>query len=112
MRSAIEQRRNAGGSNGPFFVEEAQAQHLSELPAQLKPNPNGLTEAQFQVYEDFSRLNTIQKPRDPATDNRGASATAEVSISDIDSILKQLDRQQSLDDVLKYQLTQKLKLLS
>lgn len=36
--------------------DEAMMAQFVDLPSQLKPNPDGLTDAQFQVYEDFERL--------------------------------------------------------
>lgn len=36
--------------------DEAMIAQFVDLPQQLKPSPDGLTDAQFQVYEDFERL--------------------------------------------------------
>ena len=34
---------------------------IQELPAQLRPNINGLTKDQFKVYKDFSKLSYKSK---------------------------------------------------
>ena len=34
---------------------------VSDLPQALRPNPNGLTDDQFKVYKDFSKLNYKSK---------------------------------------------------
>ena len=55
----------------PFFRDETIISQFTELPPQLKPNQSGLTDAQFQVYEDFARLNISSKK---GTEAAGATA--------------------------------------
>ena len=83
---------------------------FADLQPQLQPNPNGLTDAQFQVYEDFQRLNTTAtKRQDSATNESAGSQTqSQDSFNDLGQIISVLEKRSSLDDVLKFQLTQKL----
>lgn len=75
----------------------------------MKPNPTGLTSAQFQVYEDFGRMNTgaLVKKGEDSSSKSGISLSGDAAASsnyNIESLLKQLERQQLIDDVLEYQL--------
>ena len=57
INKAIDVRKEAKGSDNPTsFKDEMLVQLLSDLPPRLQPNPEGLTESQFQVYEDFDRI--------------------------------------------------------
>lgn len=73
---AIENRKQAiqKGFGGPFIVDEEMAAQFSELPPQLKPNPNGLTDQQFKVYEDFQKLNRLAAPQPSLSSTNSASS--------------------------------------
>ena len=51
----IENRRTAS-QHAREYRDESNAHYFERLPALLKPSPAGLTQQQFMVYEDFSRL--------------------------------------------------------
>ncbi len=54
IKRAIDQRKAHAAGNP--FRDESVIRGFQDLPPQLQPNPSGLTETQFQVYEDFNRL--------------------------------------------------------
>jgi DNA-binding NarL/FixJ family response regulator len=56
IKTALEKRVNAAKSGRPF-VDETYVSNFADLPEKLKPNRNGLTSQQLQVYSDFSKLN-------------------------------------------------------
>lgn len=92
----------------PYLDENLIAQ-FAELPQQLKPNEEGLSDAQFQVYEDFAQLsknmsfaggnntNSLQASSifsEPSVNsaNNGANPFAlEPNDSDIEAYLKQFE---------------------
>jgi len=95
------------------------------LPEQLKPNPDGLSDAQFQVYEDFANLSAQSMAIAPG--NSGAANTGIISIEgpraevvgasldqieDIESYLKQYETLATFDKRFEEQLGQKLELMS
>lgn len=54
---AVEKRKRAEELGIKLFKDEDVVAQFVDLPPQLRPNQNGLTPAQFQVYADFAKLN-------------------------------------------------------
>jgi CCR4-NOT transcription complex subunit 1 len=56
IQDALEKRKRANQMNIVNFRDDAAYTLRDELPAQLQPNLNGLTDAQYRVYNDFNKL--------------------------------------------------------
>lgn len=61
LYNALEKRRRAQELGETTFYDDQMSVKINELPVQLRPNPNGLTEDQFKVYKDFAKLNYKSK---------------------------------------------------
>ena len=62
INEALMARRKAQEAGEKTFKDTSQmSMVVNELPAALRPNPNGLTEDQFKVYKDFSKLSYKSK---------------------------------------------------
>ena len=49
----------------PFYdmaVYSAVSRYVSNLPEPLRTKPNGLTEQQLQIYQDFGRIGNLARP--------------------------------------------------
>jgi hypothetical protein len=65
ITQAIERRKRSQELGIRLFRDESIVAQFQELPAQLQPNQTGLTQAQFQVYQDFQRLGQPQRDAEP-----------------------------------------------
>lgn len=61
------------------FRDDNIASQFNELPPQLQPNKEGLTDSQFQVYEDFQLLSQHPESELPNSGNSGASGSPDLS---------------------------------
>ncbi len=62
INEALQARRQAKEAGEKTFKDTTQLNMVvSDLPQALRPNPNGLTDDQFKVYKDFSKLNYKSK---------------------------------------------------
>ena len=76
INQALEKRRKATESNEMFRDNKINIM-FNQLPVQLRPNINGLTEDQFQVYKDFSKLSYKSKyDQIPIGGNAGSGDSA------------------------------------
>ena len=92
---------------------------FNQLPVQLRPNINGLTEDQFQVYKDFSKLSYKSKyDQIPIGGNAGSgdSAASDLQKSKtpaqyefgLDSLINRLSENKPLGSVTRSLLTIKM----
>lgn len=56
INQAVERRKRAAEQGKRLFKDEAFAASFRGLPEPLRPDANGLSAAQFQVYADFASL--------------------------------------------------------
>ena len=58
---AIEVRKMAASAQEfrGNYIDQSLITQFADLPQQLKPSEEGLSDAQFQVYEDFANLSRI-----------------------------------------------------
>lgn len=62
IQAAVDKRKRAEQIGVKQFKDEDISGPFNELPIQLRPNLNGLTHAQFQVYKDFKKLDQLLSP--------------------------------------------------
>ena len=94
------------------LMDEAMLSQFAELPQQLKPSPDGLTDPQFQVYQDFARLSTQSMSTGPSSTQDTNRIASETSLSDpnedIEAYLKQYESLQIFDKKFEHHLSQKI----
>ena len=61
INQALESRRKSRELSEKQFRDNKINIMFNQLPVQLRPNMNGLTDDQFQVYKDFSKLSYKSK---------------------------------------------------
>lgn len=120
LNNAIDKRQRAQELGTTHFFDDTNQVHTPDLPQQLKPNTNGLTEDQFRVYTDFSKLNFKSKFDQINIDSAINETGGEQAKQDvkqmspakydftIESILGRLTEEKPLDSVTRSLMTIKL----
>ena len=87
---AVERRQRSAELGIRLFKDETIVGHFHDLPAQLQPDPAGLSNAQFTVYQDFAKLNGEAPSLEGESGSQQSSSRRP---QDLTSVLKALEQE-------------------